>query len=286
MNVVGRIFCTNVGCWIIAICFIARSATAAEPVDPLIDVGRGTLPIVISAPHGGMVDMPGVPARVNVNAERFVTGVDGQTHELAHKIVKEIEKQLGGKPYFVIARFKRRFVDANRTAEHAYEVPAAKPYYDAYHDTLAKFCREVQNQYATGLFIDVHGQAAYVNDVLVGTNGGQTMKLLRQRYGDEALVGRNGVVGFLRSAGLRTMPEIDATDFNLPRFNGGYTVQTYGSHKAEGIEAVQFEFGSNYRAVNRLDDTAKRTAQAIAKYYELYLPHEPQTVKQKPAAVK
>ncbi len=62
------------------------------------------------------------------------------------------------------------------------------------------------------------------------------------------------------------MPELNATEFNLPRFNGGYTVQTYGSHKAEGIDAVQFEYGSNFRAADKLDDTAKRTAAAIKSF--------------------
>ena len=262
----------------------STSIRAAEPSDPLIDVGRGTLPIVISAPHGGSTDVPGVPGRVNVNAERFVTGIDGNTRELAHKIFAEIEKQLGGKPYYVVARFKRRNLDANRTAEHSYEVPEAKFYYDAYHGTLAEFCREVQNKYGTGLFIDVHGQGAYPDDILVGTVGGETVKLLRQRHGDEALVGRNGVVGFLQAAGLETMPELNSSEFNLPRYNGGYTVQTYGSHKAEGIDAVQFEYGSSFRKAEKLDDTAKRTVAAIAKFYAAYLPKKAQAGIKVPAA--
>lgn len=262
------------------------AAAGAEPTDPLIDVGRGTLPIIISAPHGGSTDVPGVPGRVNVNAERFVTGIDGNTRELAHKLFVEIEKQLGGKPYYVVARFKRRNLDANRTAEHAYEVPEAKFYYETYHRNLADFCREVQNQFGTGLFIDVHGQASFPNDILVGTVGGETVKLLRQRHGDEALVGHSGVVGFLRAAGMTTMPGLDATELNLPQYNGGYTVQTYGSHKAEGIDAVQFEFGSKYRGSDRLNDTAKRTAAAIARFYETYLPKKRQTAANEPATAK
>lgn len=266
--------------------FAPLPVRAADRSDLLIDVGRGTLPIVISAPHGGMTDVPGVPGRVNVNAERFVTGIDGNTRELAHKIFAEIEKQLGGKPYFVVARFKRRNLDANRTAEHSYEVPEAKIYYDAYHSTLAEFCRDVQNKFGTGLFIDVHGQAVFPDNILVGTVGGETVKLLRQRHGDEALVGPGGVLGFLSAAGLQTMPELNATEFNLPRFNGGYTVQTYGSHKAEGIDAVQFEYGSNFRAADKLDDTAKRTAAAIKSFYQAYLPKHATATEREPETAK
>lgn len=262
------------------------TSTAAEPSDPLIDVGRGTLPIVISAPHGGTVDAPGIPHRKNTNAERFVTGIDGNTRELAHKVFAEIEKQIGGKPYYVVARFRRRHLDANRSAVHSYEVPEARFYFDAYHDTLAEFCREVQNKFGIGLFIDIHGQGAFPDDILVGTVGGETVKLLRQRHGDEALVGRSGVVGFLNAAGLETMPELNATEFNLPRYNGGYTVQTYGSHKAEGIDAVQFEYGSSFRQMDKLDDTAQRTAAAIKSFYQAYLPKKAQVVKQEPETAK
>ncbi len=81
------------------------------------------------------------------------------------------------------------------------------------------------------------------------------------------------------------MPGLDATEFNLPQYNGGYTVQTYGSHRAEGIDAVQFEYGSSYRKLEKLDDTAKRTAAAIAKFYAAYLPKKAQALKE-PAATK
>lgn len=246
---------------------------AAEPPDPLMDVGRGTLPIVISAPHGGLEDIPGVPPRENKEAERFVTGADVNTRELAHKIIKQLEERLGGKPYYVVARFRRRFLDVNRTPEHAYESPDAKFYYDEYHATLAEFCREVQKKYdGVGLLIDVHGQATYKDEVLVGTVGGKSVTRLRDRFGDEALVGKDGVVGFLQAAGFRTMPAIDATDFNVPKYNGGHITQSFGSDRPAGLDAVQFEFGSNYRGKETLDDTAKRTADAIEHYYRAYLP--------------
>jgi N-formylglutamate amidohydrolase len=250
---------------------LAAAARGAEPSDPLIDVRRGTLPIIISAPHGGLEDVPGVPVRTNRDAFRFVTGADVNTRELAHAIIREIEKRVDAKPYYVVARFRRRYLDVNRTPEHAYESPGAKFYYDAYHDTLAQFCREVQNRYGVGLLIDVHGQATYKDQVLVGTVGGESVKLLRQRKGDGALVGEDGVVGFLQRAGFRTQPALDATDFNVPRYNGGHITQAYGSNHPAGVDAVQFEFGSNYRKKEQLADTASRAADAVESYYRAYL---------------
>lgn len=246
-------------------------AVKPVPADPLIDVQRGTLAIVITAPHGGGADVPNVPLRVNRDAFRFVTGMDQNTSRLAHGMAQELEKRLGAKPYFVTARFHRKFIDANRAAEHAYESPAAKPYYDGYHDTIAEFCREILKNNGTGLLIDVHGQAIYKDDILVGTVGGTTVPLLRERFGAEALVGKTGMVGELQAAGLRTMPALNAANFHVPKFDGGFTVQNYGSHKPSGLEAIQFEFGSNYRATERVDDTARRAAAAVEGFYRRYM---------------
>ena len=44
------------------------------------------------------------------------------------------------------------FALANRPPEIAYESPRAKPVYDAYHGTLARYCRDVQKAYGRGLY--------------------------------------------------------------------------------------------------------------------------------------
>jgi N-formylglutamate amidohydrolase len=241
--------------------------TIRGATDRLIDVHRGTIPIIISAPHGGTEDVPGVPPRVNAQAYRFVTGGDTNSRELAQKLVADLERRLGGKPYYVMARFKRRYLDVNRKPADSYESPRAAFYYQAYHETLAEYVREVQEKFGGGLLIDVHGQATYKDDILVGTVGGKSMERIRLRLGDGVLVGREGIVGLLESSGFRVQPAIDATDFNVPRYNGGEITQAYGSDKPEGIDAVQFEFGSNYRVLDRLDKSASMAAEAVEKFY-------------------
>lgn len=265
----------------------AATANSATPSDPLIDVQRGTLPLVISAPHGGLEDVPGATPRTNrpVNpppgTPKWVTGADVNTRILARKIAAELQRRLGGTPYFVFARFHRKYVDANRAPEHSYESPAAKFHYDAYQHALAEFCREVQKRHGTGLMIDVHGQASFDDEILVGTVGGKTVKLLVERRGVEALVGREGIIGYLIAAGLKPKPELNSANLNVAAgLNGGFNVQTYGSHQPGGIDAVQFEYGSNYRTKENLDDTARRTADAIEKFYRSYLS------KYRPAATK
>lgn len=263
----------------------AKPTTQALPSDPLIDVRRGTIPIVICSPHGGKEIVPGVPQRKNrpVNPPKgdpkWVIGTDVNTRELAQELVADLERQLGGKPYYVMARFQRRFIDANRAPEHSYEVPEAKFYYDAYHDTIAEYCREVQKKFGTGLVIDVHGQASFKDDILIGTAGGTTVTLLLERYGRGALVGREGLVGIMLDAGVKVKPDLNSETFNVAAgLNGGYTVQTYGSSRPTALEAVQFEYGSNYRKLENIDDSARKTAAGVAKFYEAYI------LKKQPAA--
>jgi len=255
---------------------VKRPATAV-PSDPLIDVRRGTIPIIICAPHGGGEKVPEVSRRMQkpVNPPRgtpkWVTGTDVRTRELAQKIVADLETRLGGKPYFVMARFHRRYIDANRAPEHSYEDADAKFYYDAYHDAAADFCAEVQKMFGAGLVFDVHGQASFKEEILIGTVGGMTVKLLVDRHGRGALVGREGLVGRMLDAGLKVKPVLDSENLNVAAgLNGGYTVQTYGSHRPTALDAIQLEYGTNLRLPDKLDDTARRSAEAISGFYQAY----------------
>lgn len=265
---------------VVLLCSLLATATAAvadDAASSLIETKSGTLPIIITAPHGGMTDVPGVPVRVDDTAKRFVTGTDMRTAELARRIVQQLSQRLDGKPYLIAAGFRRRYIDANRAPEDAYESPDAKPIYDAYHRSIEEACRAVKNKFGGGLLVDVHGQAKHVDRLLVGTIGGKTIAGLRERHGTAAFSGRDGMLGFLNSAGLKISPEVDAVKLSLPEYDGGYTVLTYGSQNAAGLDAVQFEFGSELREPKRLDDSAERAAAAIAQFYAAYLPKKPLT---------
>src|SRR4029077_14458110 len=90
-------------------------------VAKLLTVRKGTLPIIVSAPHGGAMPIPGVPERRGEGVAKFVTVRDTNTDILAEKLVEELEKKLGGKVYLVVARFERKCLDVNRPAAGAYE---------------------------------------------------------------------------------------------------------------------------------------------------------------------
>jgi N-formylglutamate amidohydrolase len=246
---------------------------ALKPAE-YVAVQAGKLPVLISAPHGGAKDVPGARPRTGEGLTKggagFFAGRDTGTEELAHAIAAAVETKLGAKPYFVIARFHRKYLDANRPPEIGLEGPAARPVYDAYHDTLAKYCKAVKTEFGRGLLIDVHGQGTAKDTIFRGTQNGKTVTLLRQRFGERAHTGEQGLFGLLAANGCKVFPA-DGTGKEQAGFTGGHIVQKYGSHDGYGIDAMQLEFGNDYRVKAARAKTADRVAAAVAKYHELYL---------------
>jgi hypothetical protein len=124
------------------------------------------------------------------------------------------------------------------------------------------------------LLIDVHGQNDDPAVLMRGTRNGRTVARLLQRAGAAAVTGPNGMFGQLESNGFKVFP-----DNALPvggtsedgGLNGGYTLAIYGSNMRDGIDAIQFEFGGNYRKMDVLDKSAKDAARAIVAFYDAYL---------------
>ncbi len=158
---------------------IAASLAAQEPAvkeaprDLLITVETGSLPIVLSAPHGGTEPIPGIPIREGKNIERFVTSRDGNVDKIALLTAKHLEKSLGGKPYIVVARFERKYVDANRSPEAAYEHETAKLHYDAYHRAIQDALVAIKRDWGRGLVVDIHGQVKTSDGIYRGTVDGK-----------------------------------------------------------------------------------------------------------------
>lgn len=263
---------------LIAFYLAALPAVSSEP-DRLIIVKQGDIPIILSAPHGGHMPIPGVPPRRGDHATDFKTVRDENTIELAEAIAADIEKRLHGKPYMVMAKFERRFVDANRSEEMGVESEAAKPYYRAYHLALAEDTKEIQQKWKRGLLLDIHGQAARPNALARGTLNGKTVQLLVNRFGPDALTGPKSLFGVYEAMGFAIVPPTASTDKEDKLFSGGYTVQTYGSHQGSGIDAIQLEFGSDLRQKSKIKNTASAVAEALDIFCRAYLPEATHTAK-------
>jgi N-formylglutamate amidohydrolase len=227
----------------LAALLLAFAAHAAA--SDLVVARPGGLPILLTAPHGGLAPVPGVPPR-----KSGTTSTDGYTIELTEAVARHVEKALGKAPYVVAARFSRKYIDANRADHEAFEVPAARPAYDAYHGAIKRYVAELRERYPGGaVLVDVHGQSTEPEAVHRGTRDGATVAALVRRRGAEAVTGPQSLFGTLQARGYAVLPAgrslIETRED--PRYRGGHTVHTYGSSVGGGIDAIQVEVGAKLR---------------------------------------
>ena len=99
-------------------CSFAQGATAPRWVDKegWTAYLQGTMPLVISVPHGGTVNLSEIPDR---SCEGAVTVTDSYTKELALEIADHLQKFKGQSPYLVICNLIRKDVDQNRDKPEA-----------------------------------------------------------------------------------------------------------------------------------------------------------------------
>ncbi len=253
-------------------------AVAAEPTpSDLVLIQRGTLPIILTAPHGGREPIPGIPPRNlegKKNTVRYWAHGDPGTDIVVQSMAREIRALTGHDVYMVMARFDRKFIDANRAPAIAYDNPASAPFYRLYHDTIRRFVDEIRTTHPAGLLIDVHGQHKFPDHLVRGTHNGRAVSKLIARAGVAAIVGPNGLFGQLEANGFAVFPGNDIPPAGTSEdagFNGGFTVFQYGSHRNSGIDAVQFEFGVKHRRKGEIEEWAKHAARSVVAFHDTYL---------------
>ncbi len=247
---------------------------AVRPSDLVLAV-RGTLPLVIAAPHGGTARIPGAVERTSGVRKR-----DVGTLEIALLVAARVAQATGRKPFLVGALFHRRDADANREAGEGTSSPAAAAEHAAYHGALRAYVDEVRRTHGGGLLVDLHGQGRLPDAVVRGTRNGTTVTRLLAARGVAALTGPDGVFGRLAARGLVVVPPIEGgeepgsgdDDGLAPEriLAGGHTVDRYGSHRPDGIDAVQVELGSRLR--ERMEETSKALAEALVAFLAAYGP--------------
>ena len=121
------------------------------------------------------------------------------------------------------------------------------------------------------MLLDIHGQGAQAEAIYRGTGNGKTVVSLTQRFGTEAITGPKSIFNQLELMGYKVLPSTTESH-KEQRYVGGYIVQTYGSHRGRGIDAIQLEIGTKLRARANLERTATDLAEAIAVFAQEYLP--------------
>lgn len=240
----------------------------------LVTVEQGTVPLVLSVPHGGRALIPNATERRGRGLPDFQTVRDSWTIELATACIAELQRSNCGKPYLVLARFDRKYLDVNRPPEGAYECAAAQAVYDYYHQSLHVACRQICRRWGGGLLLDLHGQGEYPDAICRGTLNGRSVQLLLDRHGWAALVGKRGLFGYLQRLGYKVLPDClgHPQAREVPAYQGGYIVAAHGSHNRDGLDAVQVEIGLRLRQDHRWQQTARDLAAALTVWLQEYYP--------------
>lgn len=232
---------------------------------------QGDLPIVVSAPHGGTLKIPGVEPRQGEGLAGGGAGFrvvrDGGTEELALEVVRQIAKRMNGKPSFAISRVHRRYVDFNRPIGIAVESPKTQVVYDQYHAELNTAVRRIRDKFPFGLLIDIHGQGKSAKTLYRGTSNGLTVSGVKAKAGSQFVHGVNSLTGLLKQRGWTVHPD-PFTGKEQSGYTGGYIVRTYGSHQPKGIDAIQLELGADFRKATVRERVATELADSIAEYFE------------------
>jgi hypothetical protein len=223
---------------------------------------RGTMPILLTAPHGGTehpeddagrklderdarLAPPGCTGRQGFNKDR-----DPGTLELTEAIAQSILDKIGLSPYVVIARFARKYIDANRSAACGFTDPAAVVFYDEYHKRIDEYLTQLLGQNANkGFLFDIHHavvQASDPADIFIASRNGTT---LQPGFDRTALFSQHGLQGLLTWTRYPPINTGEEQSFRLdvsPRnpgdkehgpLSGGPTIELYGGR----INAIQIE---------------------------------------------
>lgn len=224
----------------------------------LVQRHRGTLPVVLTAPHGGSQAPEGVAERSRDQTPRgcdFQTRRDNDTALMTAAVAQKMLDLTGLSPYVVMADFHRKYVDANRSEACALNDPNALPFYQEYHARIEEYISQIlsQNQ-GRGFLFDIHGTkvlAADPADIYLGTANGAS---LPAGFDRRTLFMQHGLHGLLKSvrhagsgdgepaAGYRVSPLNEAAA-ETSAVSGGFTIRHYGAI----INCIQIEIAETLR---------------------------------------
>jgi len=253
----------------------------------------GTLPIIISAPHGGQVTPSNIPDRT-CNSPTY--DLDGGTIALARQIDTALFNLTGCRPHIIICNLRRTKVDCNRNlADGACGNIDAINAWNDFHDFIDTAQFKAQNQYGSkALYIDLHGHgkqpyrlelgyglsgAAFNNtDSVLNTAGfiaaSSIENLVKTNISGsthaQLLRGPKALGTLFANAGFPAVPSQQSPNTGgFPYFSGGYNTFNYTCIAANNnVDGLQIECDSVVRTnyANR-----KKFADSTAKILTQYL---------------
>jgi hypothetical protein len=251
----------------------------------------GDLPIIISAPHGGLMVPQEIPDRTF-----GVTGRDRNTQELSRSIREALIERTGRAPHVIVSRLRRIKLDPNREiVEAAQGSPFAENAWVEFHGFIEVAENIVTRDFGSGLYLDIHGHGHEIDrielgyllsrNVLSDSNAALSVQGLVDKSSVRALAGAVAITfadlirgptslgTLLQDAGIRTVPSASDPDpGGAPYFTGGYNTARHGSRDGGTVSGIQVEHhfpGLRDTEQNR-EAYAAILAEAVVTYLEVH----------------
>ena len=258
-----------------------------------VEYRAGNIPIVLSAPHGGVLEPASIPDR---DCPGCIYDKDAWTKPIAEGMYVSILKMMGCYPHLIINLLHRKKFDANRDiGEAADSNLVVEKAWRGYHRFIDSAAAKIVTDYKRGLFLDIHGHGHTVQRIELGyllsaaelrlPDTSLNKKALTDESSVRTLVTDN-IKGFnhaellrgsysfgslLDQKGFPSVPSLSIPSSPLgdPYFDGGYNTQRHGSRDNDrGIDAIQIELNQTIRFDSA---TRERLIDSLATVTNQYL---------------
>ncbi len=267
---------------------LAESTTRWFGREDYIEYRAGTLPLVISAPHGGTLDPTEIPDRTAGILVR-----DTNTDRLAFAIADALEARTGERPHLVVSHLHRRKLDPNREiVEAAAGNPRAEQAWHEFQALIEHAQARIEESRGGGLYIDLHGHGHPIARLELGylLSAGDlarsdveldqgpwaaesSIRTLAAEAGvsfSAILRGPESLGSLLEARGYPATPsDVQPDPGNDPYFTGGYNTARHGSRAGGPVSGVQIE--THYPGVRDSEAARAAFAAALADALAVYL---------------
>eukprot|EP00457_Paulinella_chromatophora_P008687 gb/GEZN01008728.1/.p1 GENE.gb/GEZN01008728.1/~~gb/GEZN01008728.1/.p1 ORF type:complete len:402 (-),score=57.87 gb/GEZN01008728.1/:192-1331(-) len=249
----------------------ASPSSDLEEAADMVLCEPGFLPVILSAGHGGWLDVPGAQVRsVGVNSP---WGTDDNTFQLTQSISDAFYNATGMRPSMVRSTALRSYVDFNRPKPEAtgFGLPAATAMFHKWHQCLSSMNSRITETCGRGLYLDIHGQSQRQKLLNVGLGvdapqlnfppeqfeffrGISNVRAAAERAKQkqnmsfyEFVVGNASFGGLLENKGYSAIPSnVHNNNKENMFFYGGVGVAStlvryYGSFNGGAIDSIQLE---------------------------------------------
>jgi N-formylglutamate amidohydrolase len=228
-----------------------------------IEFLKGDIPLVISVPHGGNLEVDEIPRRT-----KGVLGIDGETIMIARELVDLIKdfcekRNIDGRsPSYIMAKVARSRIDLNREESEAF-IPHSKlaqQIYRFFHDKIKETVINNLRVYERSILIDLHGFEKANRppgfrdvDIILGTNNLESFyssKIPKKEWGNNI---RGRIVQKFTELNIPIAPSHpQRREYVL---TGGYITKKYGASQIPYSQVIQIELSDKIR----IEDLKLRT---------------------------